>query len=59
MPQAKGLQFTVRVGQLPDDHFAVVGFSVHEGLSELFEGVVELASTDAAVAAGDVLEQPI
>ncbi|WP_169920150.1 type VI secretion system Vgr family protein [Tamilnaduibacter salinus] len=47
------------MGQLPDDHFAVVGFSVHEGLSELFEGVVELASTDAAVAAGDVLEQPI
>ena len=38
MPQADGLQFTVRVGELPEDVFSVVGFSLTEALSELFHG---------------------
>ena len=33
MSHARGLQFTVRVGEHPQDLFAVVGFALTEGLS--------------------------
>ena len=59
MPQASGLQFTVRVGELPADVFSVVGFTLTEALSELFHGRLELASTDPAIGAAEVLEQPV
>ena len=38
MPQANGLQFTVRVGGLPSDIFSLVGFTLTECLSEVFHG---------------------
>ncbi|WP_336367085.1 type VI secretion system Vgr family protein [Marinobacter sp. C2H3] len=59
MPQANGLQFTVRVGGLPPSSFSVVSFQVTEALSDVSEGRLWLASTEPSVAAGDVLEQPV
>ena len=59
MPQASGLQFTARVGELPPDVFSVVGFTLTEALSELFHGRLQLASTDPVISAADVLEQPV
>ncbi|WP_322002753.1 type VI secretion system Vgr family protein [Marinobacter alexandrii] len=59
MPQANGLQFTARVGEFPSDVFSVVGFALTEALSELFHGRLQLASTDPALGAADVLEQPV
>ncbi|HLV77788.1 MAG TPA: contractile injection system protein, VgrG/Pvc8 family, partial [Marinobacter sp.] len=59
MPQASGLQFTARVGELPSDLFSVVGFTLTEQLSELFHGRLELASTDPDIDASEVLEQPV
>ncbi|MCK2149813.1 type VI secretion system tip protein VgrG, partial [Marinobacter alexandrii] len=59
MPQANGLQFTARVGEFPSDVFSVVGFALTEALSELFHGRLQLASTDPAIGAADVLEQPV
>ncbi|NWN92235.1 type VI secretion system tip protein VgrG [Marinobacter adhaerens] len=59
MPQASGLQFTARVGELPSDLFSVVGFTLTERLSELFYGHLELASTDPNLGAGEVLEQAV
>ncbi|MBK1886804.1 type VI secretion system Vgr family protein [Marinobacter sp. DY40_1A1] len=59
MPQASGLQFTARVGELPSDLFSVVGFTLTERLSELFHGCLELASTDPDIDASEVLEQPV
>ncbi|WP_372988256.1 contractile injection system protein, VgrG/Pvc8 family, partial [Marinobacter sp.] len=59
MPQASGLQFTARVGDFPSDHFAVVAFALTERLSELFQGRLELASTDPDVSAEFMLEQPV
>jgi len=59
MPQASGLQFTVRVGELPADLFSVVGFTLTEALSELFHGRLDLASTDPAIGAAELLEQPV
>ena len=59
MPQANGLQFTVRVGEHPQDLFAVVGFALTEGLSELCQGRLELASVDPHVDVGRLLEQPV
>ncbi|RBP34018.1 type VI secretion system secreted protein VgrG [Marinobacter pelagius] len=59
MPQASGLQFTARVGDFPSDHFAVVAFALTESLSELFQGRLELASTDPDVSADAMLEQPV
>src|SRR5690554_6428357 len=59
MPQASGLQFSARVGEFPSDHFVVVGFALTEQLSSLFQGRLELASTDPDVAAADILEEPV
>ena len=59
MPQASGLQFTARVGEFPSDVFSVVGFALTEALSELFHGHLQLASTDPAISAADLLEQPV
>ena len=59
MPQANGLQFTARVGELPSDMFSVVSFALTEGLSQLFHGRLIMASTDPGIQASDVLEQPV
>ncbi|WP_203301662.1 type VI secretion system Vgr family protein [Marinobacter sediminum] len=59
MPQASGLQFTARVGELPPDVFSVVGFALTEALSELFHGRLQLASIDPSIGAEAVLEQPV
>jgi len=59
MPQASGLQFTATIGEYSSDHFSVVGFALTERLSELFQGRLDLASTDPSVAAFNVLEQPV
>ena len=57
MIQPTGLQFTARVGGCPPDTFAVVGFTLHEALSDLFQLELQLASTDSAIAAADLLDQ--
>lgn len=59
MPQANGLQFTVRVGGLPSDIFSLVGFTLTERLSEVFYGRLELASIDPSIHAAEILEQPV
>jgi len=59
MPQASGLQFTATIGEYSSDHFSVVGFGLTERLSELFQGRLDLASTDPSVGASNVLEQPV
>ncbi|WP_273204769.1 contractile injection system protein, VgrG/Pvc8 family, partial [Marinobacter subterrani] len=59
MPQASGLQFTARVGELPSDLFSVVGFTLTERLSEVFHGHLELASTAPSIQASEILEQPV
>ncbi|MBL3825665.1 MULTISPECIES: type VI secretion system Vgr family protein [unclassified Marinobacter] len=59
MPQASGLQFTARVGGFPSDLFSVVGFKLTERLSEVFQGRLELASTDPSIQAAEILEQPV
>ncbi|WP_349521099.1 type VI secretion system tip protein TssI/VgrG [Marinobacter sp. NFXS11] len=59
MPQASGLQFTARVGALPSDLFSVVGFTLTERLSEVFQGRLELANTDPSIQAAEILEQPV
>ncbi len=59
MPQAIGLQFTARVGDLPSDLFSVVGFTLTERLSEVFSGRLELASFDPSIQASEILEQPV
>lgn len=57
MHQAKGLQFTARVGELPENVFSVVGFELTEGLSELVHGRLKMASNLPTLAAADALEQ--
>ena len=57
MPPAKGLQFTARVGELPEDVFVVVCFELTEGLSELVHGRLKMASNRPGLAAADLLEQ--
>ncbi|SDX06406.1 type VI secretion system Vgr family protein [Marinobacter mobilis] len=48
-PPSVGLQFTVRIGDLPADLLAVVGFEFSEALSCLFRGKLALASPDPAL----------
>jgi type VI secretion system secreted protein VgrG len=57
MHPAKGLQFTARVGELPEDVFSVIGFELTEGLSELVRGRLKMASNLPTLAAADALEQ--
>ena len=57
MHQAKGLQFTARVGELPENIFSVVSFELTEGLSELAHGRLKLASSLPGLTATDLLEQ--
>ncbi|BES73437.1 hypothetical protein RE428_44550 [Marinobacter nanhaiticus D15-8W] len=57
MSQPTGLQFTARLGSLPDDTFAVVDFELTEGLSRPFDLKLNLASTFADLAVADVLDQ--
>ena len=59
MLKASGLQFTARVGGLPSDLFSVVGFTLAERLSEVFQGHLGLASTDPSIQASEILEQPV
>ena len=57
MNQPTGLQFTTRVGGCPADTFAVVGFTPHEALSDLFQLELQLANTDPGITASDLLDQ--
>ncbi|WP_148864585.1 type VI secretion system Vgr family protein [Marinobacter fonticola] len=57
MPQPTGLQFTARLGSLPDDTFAVVDFELTEQLSQPFVLKLNLASRFADLAVADVLDQ--
>ncbi|WP_269510552.1 contractile injection system protein, VgrG/Pvc8 family, partial [Burkholderia sp. IMCC1007] len=53
MPTQSDLRFTFAVG---DEPFEVVEFTLHEGLSETFLLQVELASGNAAIDFGQVLD---
>ncbi|MGP4845374.1 type VI secretion system Vgr family protein, partial [Marinobacter sp. 1Y8] len=57
MPQPTGLQFTARLGSLPEDTFAVVEFELTESLSDLFHLTLDLASAFDDLAVTDVLDQ--
>ncbi|MBH84727.1 MAG: type VI secretion system tip protein VgrG [Alteromonadaceae bacterium] len=57
MPQPTGLQFTARLGSLPDDTFSVVEFELTESLSDLFHLKLDLASAFDDLAVTDVLDQ--
>jgi type VI secretion system secreted protein VgrG len=59
MPQSAGLQFTVTIGPLPRDLFAMTGFELDESLSSVFSGTLQLASRDPSIAPDEVLEQPV
>ena len=59
MPKANGLQFTAQVGEFPSEVFSVVSFDLKEGLSQVFCGRLQLASTDSDIDASDVLEQSV
>ncbi|MEQ5835717.1 type VI secretion system tip protein VgrG [Marinobacter sp. NFXS9] len=54
-----GLQFTARLGTLPDDTFAVVEFELEEHLSRPFTLTLKLASAFADIAASDVLDKGV
>ncbi|MCS3458810.1 type VI secretion system tip protein VgrG [Aeromonas sp. BIGb0445] len=58
MANHTGLQFTVKVGALPDTTFVVASFKLNESLSAPFELLIEVASHQADVAFADVLDQP-
>lgn len=57
MKLPSGLQFTARIGSLPDDIFAVYEFQISEALSDIYELALTLYSADPAIAAADVLDQ--
>lgn len=57
MKQPNGLQFTARIGSLPDDIFAVYEFRISEALSDIYELTLTLYSADPAIAVADVLDQ--
>jgi type VI secretion system secreted protein VgrG len=58
MANQTGLQFTVKVGALPESTFALVEFNLDEQLSRPFSLRLDLASHQADVAFADVLDQP-
>ncbi|RJL64798.1 type VI secretion system Vgr family protein, partial [Dickeya dianthicola] len=53
-----GLQFTVKVGALPETTFAVVDFELSEALNQPFALSLNLASSQADIDFGAVLDQP-
>lgn len=58
MANQTGLQFTVKVGNLPDNTFPVAAFSHHEALNEPFCLQLELASLLPDIDFAAVLDQP-
>ena len=54
----QGLQYTAQLGECPDTAFQVVRFDLTESLSAPFELTLELASTDDAITAEQVLDRP-
>ncbi|MFQ6565384.1 type VI secretion system tip protein TssI/VgrG [Dickeya dianthicola] len=58
MANSTGLQFTVKVGALPDTTFAVVDFELSEALNQPFALSLNLASSQADIDFGAVLDQP-
>ncbi|MCW2485668.1 type VI secretion system tip protein VgrG [Candidatus Symbiopectobacterium sp. NZEC127] len=58
MANSTGLQFTVKVGGLPESTFAVVDFQLNEALNQPFVLSLNLASPQPDIDFGDVLDQP-
>ncbi|ADM97068.1 Putative Rhs accessory genetic element [Dickeya dadantii 3937] len=58
MANSTGLQFTVKVGALPDTTFAVVDFELSEALNQPFALSLNLASSLPGIDFGAVLDQP-
>jgi type VI secretion system secreted protein VgrG len=58
MAQSTGLQFTVKVGALADNTFAVASFKLDEGLNSPFSLKLEVASQQPDIDFGAVLDQP-
>ncbi|MFB1118771.1 type VI secretion system tip protein TssI/VgrG [Dickeya dadantii] len=58
MANSTGLQFTVKVGALPETTFAVVDFELGEALNQPFALSLSLASSQADIDFGAVLDQP-
>ncbi|WP_404838229.1 type VI secretion system tip protein VgrG [Aeromonas media] len=58
MADSTGLQFTVKVGALPESTFVVAEFALEEGLNRPFRLRLELASPESDVDFGAVLDQP-
>ncbi|NEX80618.1 type VI secretion system tip protein VgrG [Aeromonas rivipollensis] len=58
MADSTGLQFTVKVGALPESTFVVAEFALEEGLNQPFRLHLELASPEPDVDFGAVLDQP-
>ena len=58
MANQTGLQFTVKVGALPESTFVVASFQLDEGLNRPFNLQLELASSEPDVDFGAVLDQP-
>ncbi|MGL5107166.1 MAG: contractile injection system protein, VgrG/Pvc8 family, partial [Plesiomonas shigelloides] len=58
MTDSTGLQFTVKVGALPQNTFAVAAFDLDEQLNTPFLLSLDLASLQPDIDAAGVLEQP-
>ncbi|MCI4238892.1 type VI secretion system tip protein VgrG [Dickeya dianthicola] len=58
MANSTGLQFTVKVGALPDTTFVVVDFELGEVLNQPFALSLNLASSQPGIDFGAVLDQP-
>ncbi len=58
MADSTGLQFTVKVGALPESTFVVAEFALEEALNRPFNLRLELASAQPDIDVGAVLDQP-
>ncbi|WP_029729354.1 type VI secretion system tip protein TssI/VgrG [Dickeya dianthicola] len=58
MANSTGLQFTVKIGALAETTFAVVDFELSEALNQPFALSLSLASSQADIDFGAVLDQP-
>ncbi|WP_439825301.1 type VI secretion system Vgr family protein [Aeromonas caviae] len=58
MADSTGLQFTVKVGALPESTFVVAEFALDEALNRPFSLRLELASAQPDIDVGAVLDQP-